>query len=312
MNVIRDEPVLRQTLTDLADRFPILKPLLPTAMIEHTFPAPSAECRDFLVSGIPRSGTSLVCHLLHRVQNCVVINEPHEVYRPLRLDHTPWRVAVLYRQLRAQILRGEPVVNKVDSSGVIQDTLKDDQRREYRPQVDRSDYLLGTKNTLAYCLRHEAIRRVMPAAKWVFCIRHPFDTIASWKTSFAHLAEVDLERFPACFPGDTWMTTRQLAWTIALDEVDDPVTRRAMLWRFLAETVAQLGNDFPVIKYERLIQQPATVLTETLDYLGVHPPIPALDVLRPRKRADELDRDECAIIREICGESARRLGYRID
>ncbi|RKZ45568.1 MAG: hypothetical protein DRR16_24100, partial [Candidatus Parabeggiatoa sp. nov. 3] len=59
---------------------------------------------EAIITGIPRSGTSYLCRLLHSVPDCVVINEPTEIFAPLNNQLTFWQVATFYQELRRDIL----------------------------------------------------------------------------------------------------------------------------------------------------------------------------------------------------------------
>jgi bifunctional non-homologous end joining protein LigD len=140
------------------------------------------DARDLIVTGVSRSGTSYLCNLLHRFDNCVAINEPLEVIAVLRAEETPWGLEAYYRTLRADIRAGCRIENKL-------------RRGRYRPKVAADDFVLAVKNTREFLFRLEALRQVMPAARIVACVRNPVDTIASWKGSFRHLHEADVGPF---------------------------------------------------------------------------------------------------------------------
>ncbi|HPJ97822.1 MAG TPA: sulfotransferase, partial [Syntrophales bacterium] len=227
--VIRREPLMNRLVCDLADRFPVMRnammqrPEWKTLLSQHTGVSVLPWWRNFvrkgktqdislpelIITGIPRSGTSYLSSLLHQVDNCVVINEPTEIFDPLIQQRIPWGVATYYRNVRKDILDGHPVKNKISGNRVIEDTAVEDKRSDYCPNVSTPDFILGTKNTLAYLTRLEVLTRSMPQAHIVACVRNPFDTIASWKSTFAHLREADVSSFPVGHPNDPFLSARQ-------------------------------------------------------------------------------------------------------
>ncbi len=88
-----------------------------------------------IITGIPRSGTSYLCNLLHNVPNCIAINEPTSIFPPLINDLIPWQIATFYQELRRDILDGKPVENKIYNGQVIEDTAITDVITTYQPQA---------------------------------------------------------------------------------------------------------------------------------------------------------------------------------
>src|SRR5438105_11980742 len=139
---------------------------------------------NLLVTGIPRSGTSYLCTLIHNVRDCVAINEPEEIFQSLGETGPPWGLATFHHRLRQDIAAGKPVENKLHEGRLIEDTAVVFKEELYVPPVSSAAFLLATKNTLAYLARLPYLRLAMPDAAIVACVRHPFDTIASWKGTF--------------------------------------------------------------------------------------------------------------------------------
>jgi len=135
---------------------------------------------DLLITGISRSGTSYLCNLLHRFDNCVALNEPAEILSLMTTEEVPWSLPLFYRERRRDILAGKPIENKLLDGEVVEDTAVYQTRHEYHPNVASADFVLAVKNTREFLLRFGAVRRVMPSALAIACVRNPFDTIASW------------------------------------------------------------------------------------------------------------------------------------
>ena len=209
-----------------------------------------------VITGIPRSGTSYLCRLLHALPGHVVINEPSEIFAPLKKTAPGHRLACYYRDLRRRILDGEPVENKTDESGIIADTAKGDVRTKTPIAVQSDDFMLWTKNTLAYLNRLPQLLDTMPEATFVACVRHPVDTIASWARTFPHLRDADVERFPVGSPSDPLLSPAQREQLAVIAACTDLPRRRALLWNYLANIILEHEDRLIIVRLEDLAAAP--------------------------------------------------------
>lgn len=279
--------------------------------------ARSIEPGNLLITGVPRSGTSYLCQCLDSLDNLAVINEPSILFDGLRYGPEPWMVPVLHADLRAAIDAGESVENKLDARGrLTEDTAVEEHRAEYRPQLRDSHWVLASKNTLAYMARLDGLLRVMPEARVVMCIRHPADTLASWKGTFAHLASGDPRILPVGGLADPFLPAhlrRTLEDIIAMDR---PAWRRAAWWRMLAEEVLR-WHDHPrvtLLRYEDMVADPASEIARLLGPLAsragrpTHPLVPS--VLRTGRRQN-LDAEDWRALETLCAGLGESLGYDV-
>ena len=331
--VIRREPLLNALIKEIAKQYPaigqiiashpkwstllenyrgISKPPLWRRLIMPRKAQPSPP-PELIITGIPRSGTSYLCNLLHRIENCVVINEPSEIFEPLINQSVPWKIATFYKDIRRDILDGKPIKNKLDKGKVVEDTLIKDKITTYTPRVTIPDFILATKNTLTYLARLDAIQRAMPHARVVACVRNPIDTIASWKTSFPHLKEADINRFPVGHPDDPWLCGRQRKGAAYIAGVEDAAERRSALWRYLAELILAQAKNLILVRYEELVVDPMKVLKEILKgWKGHYRMVETMEPSQPRlKKRAALNEKDVQSIRAICTQSAAELAVRI-
>jgi hypothetical protein len=267
---------------------------------------------EVVITGIPRSGTSLLCRLLDDLPDCLVINEPAEIFGPLTLCENPWWLATFYRDLRRRVLEGEEIENKVVDGHVVEDTSTSDQRVRYRPLVGRPDFLLGTKNTLVYMARLEQIRRALPEARIVVCVRHPADALASWKGSFPHLRDVPLQSFPVAYLDNPFLTGAQRERLRQIAATPSAARRRALLWAHLAEVADGHRDLAELVRYEDLVADPDSVVRSTVRAAGLAGRVSRSGrTLQPRSRRELLDQDDLDAIRDHCTGAAERLGYAI-
>lgn len=321
--VIGAEPAARRLVRSLADEHSGLASLLrrdpewagllePTKLRSRATvgaTGPAAPPAELVITGIPRSGTSYVCSLLHDYDNCVVVNEPQAVFRSLREEPVPWGVGRLYRDLRAAVAQGDPIENKLDGGRVVEDTAGSDVRTLYVPEVTDTDFVLGTKNTLAYLARLRPLRRALPNARFVACVRNPFDTIASWKRSFAHLRDAAVHSIPVGSDDDPMLSDHQRRQLRGIGSLDGAAERRAAWWRYLAEAILAEADWLTIVRYEQLVGDPTGVVESILDGLPAGSCRTSSAVPAPRPRYSHLlDIDDVRAVRALCGQSAAELG----
>ncbi len=264
---------------------------------------------EIIISGIPRSGTSYLCHLLHCMSNCVALNEPPEAIPLLRNTKSPLALANFLRDRRRDVLLGVPIANKVEGGQIIQDTAKLDKFETYTPQVDSPNFVLGIKETLPFLTRLPMLRQIFPSARFVACVRNPLDTIASWKGSFGHLNIAEVVRQPIGNPIDPWLTVRQQQELRAIAAIIDPASRRAAWWRFLANLILESSDRLILIRYEDLVTNPRQALAKILDGLPAGREAASIEPSLIRRRRELLGRDDLLAIRALCAQPARALGY---
>lgn len=321
---LRREPLLKHTAAVLGAQHPELAtlwagskewalasgPYVTQRPTDATEPVPAQP--DLILSGMPRSGTSYLCTLLHRLQDTVVLNEPPEVTKGLNLDRYPEWLAVKYQKWRTNILHGVGVPNKIRDGQLIEDTAKGDVQDHYRPTVRRPDFLLGTKNNVAYLARIRQIRQIMPDTPIVAAIRDPVDTLASWQKSFRHLENGDFRRLRVCNPKDPWFSPQERRQMAEIHAQKDPLTRQALLWCSLARIMHNERHNMMIVRYEELVRDPEAHLRRILDAVPGAPPyhpLEAIDASEPRSKRDTLSQEQIDTIRQICGPMAARFGY---
>ncbi|RKZ41325.1 MAG: sulfotransferase [Gammaproteobacteria bacterium] len=335
-HIIRREPGLNQLVKALAETYPLLKTLIlasePWAQLLKPYTSlkpvrfwkPIRFLKNFekkhlinnrveaIITGIPRSGTSYLCRLLHTIPNCVVINEPAPIFTPLTNDLIPWQIATFYQDLRRDILDGLPVENKVQNGKIIEDTAIIDVRAPYQPVVSRPDFLLCTKNTLTYMARLPQLKQVLPHAPIIACVRHPIDSIASWKTSFPHLKQAAVTEFPVGHVNDPFLAPWQHQRLAEIAATPDEALKRALLWRYLAEIILMNAHQLILVHYEMLVTQPVKVLKSILQQIPDAPPLyntKKISASTVRQKREVLDNNDLQAIGDICRETAVAMGY---
>jgi hypothetical protein len=160
--------------------------------------------------------------------------------------------------------------------------------------------------------RIELLRRVMPDAPIVVCVRNPIDTLASWKGSFPHLRDADLNRFPVDYRNHGFLTRNERERLQRIADTESVIQRRAMIWAYLADMALKHRDSVLLVRYEDLIRNPRDELKRILDAVpGFDAPGIQVDPLVPRSRRELLHREELDAIADHCGTQAEALGYRL-
>jgi hypothetical protein len=265
-----------------------------------------------IITGIPRSGTSYLCNLLHRMSNCVILNEPAEAITALTDVKSPRALATFLRDRRRDILAGVPIPNKLDHGRATQDTAHCNETQHYCPQPASTDFVLGIKQTLAFLSRLPMLRQMLPDARFVACVRDPLDTIASWKGSFPHLAMADVVRQPVGNPIDPWLTAAQRQELCFIASILDPALRRAAWWRYLANLILASRDDLILIRYEDLVTHPRRTLSRILQGWPAGEELDPIEPSPIRRRRELLSSADHLAIRALCRAPASALGLNPD
>lgn len=262
---------------------------------------------EILITGIPRSGTSYLCRLLHNIQDCIIINEPKQMFKRLNTE-MPWEVVNFYQQLRENILAGKAIENKLINGQVIENTIIVDEQSTYNPTVSKPDFLLGTKNTLGYMARLPQLHNVFPHATIIANIRNPLDTIASWKSSFPHLKNADVANFVVGYVDDPLLSVWQQERLQIITKTTDIIVKRALLWKYLADWLLKNQQFITIISYEKLVTKPIETIAAILTKIPNAPALNPINPINPSKIKNHVLAEK-EVIKEICGETAMKLGY---
>jgi hypothetical protein len=245
---------------------------------------------DFVMCGVPRSGTTLLAAALFQPPHVVTSVEPWD---GLRMPP-----AQLFNSLREEVestgglSRGRLDVDALEAHGSVRWTR--DGSSTY--SVDTSgDWHLGVKWTAYWRLLGRLQR-----TKFLVCLRDPVETIASFAKSGGRLAE-----------GLDYDVAIHAEMNRALVEAtDDARIRRVLMYEYVNSRIVphlDQPNVFAV-RYERWFTDPAGLLADIGRFLGVD--VGSSKVRLARAYGDAAESHERATIRELC-PSARALGYEV-
>lgn len=249
-------------------------------------PGPS----DFIICGIPRSGTSLLAGLLFQPPRVVVCMEPWD---GMRLEPEP-----LFRSIRQEITEtGRLSRGRLEPRALARRTIewKRDGEVDVPVQVT-PDYLLGVK--------WPGFWRYLPVldnTRFLVCVRDPVEVVRSFAKTGGRL-EKGLE-YDVAFHH---RMNQEL-----LDATSSNEIRRVLLFEYMASRIAPHLNRAQVfaVRYERWAQEPESLLREISEFLGLSPPLEMsvdIEVSRPPVN----DPETAELVRQY-SPAAQALGYPI-
>jgi glycosyltransferase involved in cell wall biosynthesis len=207
----------------------------------------------FIVTGIPRSGTSLFSKLLNDIDNAVCLNEIH-----YDVDSLP----PAFAEIRRRLALGAPIPNRYDSSGnLTTDTQRSGVDVEERivQSVDETA-MIGSKVNIPYL---NQIHKILDYGyKTIAIVRDPVYAIGSWNSDKAqiipeaHVTEDD----------------KHPRWQNFTFTTNDKIERQAQIWNFYADLIWRLRDSIKIYTYESLTSDPERIMREVCDFLNLELP----------------------------------------
>jgi hypothetical protein len=249
-------------------------------------PGPS----DFIICGLPRSGTSLLAGLLFQPPQVVVCMEPWD---GLRLPPH-----LLFKSIRQEIAQtGKLSRGRLEPRALERRKVewKRDGEVVFPIEVD-PDYLLSVK--------WPGFWRYLPVltkTKFLVCVRDPVEVIRSFAKTGGRLSQ-GLE-YDVAFH-------RRMNQELA-DSTSSAAVRRALLYEYIASRIAPHLDRAQVltVRYERWSEEPARLLGEISEFLGLSPPL-RMTVDIEESPQPPRDPQTVELIRQY-SPSALALGYPV-
>lgn len=238
--------------------------------------------RKIILTGPPRSGTTLACHLLNQVANTIALHEP------MRLKMFPDRetalrnISTFFDKMRYSLLLDGTAIARVKAGKIPDNPFGQAKGGLRQPQVTKGtvhfdkkldgDFQLAIKHNGHFSFLLDDLVGQYPCFA---VIRNPLATIASWQTIAAPVAQGNLKILRFLNP-DLYC---------ALDQIEDVLDRQIVLLHALFGCYEKLDSSH-VIKYEQIIESGGKAL---------HPIVPAaslLDAVLSNKNRNPLYKEE--------------------
>ena len=211
--------------------------------------------RNVILTGVPRSGTTLTCHLLNKLPNTVALHEPMNVGLFPKLknrDAICDEIDRFFEATRRSIRTSKTAISK-HINFLVPDNHFGDQRSELGLRMIvgsqgeiavkkelTSDFLLTIKHPAAFTAMLKSLVKRFPCYA---VIRNPLSVLASWNTIKVPLAN---GHAPAGERLDI-----DLAWT--LDRIEDKTERQLHLLAWFFEKYQNVLPARSILRYENVI-----------------------------------------------------------
>lgn len=211
--------------------------------------------RDVLLTGVPRSGTTLACHLLNKVPDVVALHEAMDVSRffgqtdPARIRRTveKWCAKTRESVLTRGVAPSKQVGGKVPDNPWSSTRLPTGQRERL---VTKGEVTIDRPMTPAFTLvvKHPGlftalIEHLVPQYPLVAIVRNPLSVLCSWSTMDPLMQDGRVPATERLVPG----------LTAALEALPDSTSRQMHVVNWYFGRYAKLLEPANVLRYEDVI-----------------------------------------------------------
>jgi len=236
-----------------------------------TIHSPSAM--DYIVTGIPRSGTSLLSVILSSSSNSVCFNEIHYDVPTL---------PAFFTGMRERIHAGQSVVMTLEMDGTYTtDTLRGGEVKKGKVLIEKKqhDLRLGSNVNIPYL--NKIVELESMNYKIVALVRNPIFSIASWNSKAA-------DGIPE---SRVYGDEQHSRWNKFSFTNESKLERQVKIWDHYAEIIESLSGEHLVVRYETLISNPSKTISEMCDFLDINTPaeIPELNDGNDEKKYPQLE-----------------------
>ncbi len=220
------------------------------------------DAKNILITGIPRSGTSLFTGTLHKIPNSVALSEPVYFKKFKKSGFSPADYAdelqKLVRQIRKDITEGRPIPNRYDvkSSEIATNYFnrvqgengaqveKTYEVREETIPVENAGFNLCIKNNAQFTACLDEIAKLVDF-EIVTVVRNPLACILSWRSlniSISNGRQPGGEKF-----------SKQLK---KIRKIDDLLMRQVKIIDWYFETYHRCRDRVRLVRYEDFVKRP--------------------------------------------------------
>lgn len=220
--------------------------------------------RTILLTGIPRSGTTLCCHLLNQLPNTIALHEP---ISSQDLEALPRGLAVhaitdFGRSARHQALTSRVVKTK-QLDGIVPSNpvnFDDGRLREEQVSLGTMDITKPLSEDFTLVIKHNALfTALLSSLIRRFCcyaiVRNPLATLASWQTVNLPIHEGHVpmgERFDMALQSD-------------LRGLESSLDRQLCIMRWFYNSFSRNLGQENIVRYEDIIDSNGNTLLRLLD-----------------------------------------------
>lgn len=240
---------------------------------------------NVLITGMPRSGTTLATFMMNHQPNVIALAEPFGLSREWDRKHAVEQIIGLMREYRATALaRGALITKHVDGkipenwveppqdSGRLRRVLEQRGPLTFNKPLS-DDFTLVVKHPAEFTALADLLVTRVPLFA---IIRDPLAVMAAWQTVDMPVQRGRMPMLESFAPDNL---------KARLDSIDDPLDRQVELLAFQMRTYLSLGMD-RIIRYEDLVTDPQKALAQVC---ALPVPVPEHSAYDPQERYKGVD-----------------------
>jgi len=278
---------------------------------------------NFIITGIPRSGTSLMSSLLNTVDNMIVFNEV--ICKEVNFYDVP-TLPGTFSKIRKLLWNHQPVPNRYDRDGKLTtNTMKDGENLEWKKAEKpiRRDVRIGSKINAPYLGHIGTI--IENGFKVIAIIRHPVYVIGSYQMPHTATLNIANPLTDPRYAGFGFQNEYAQLYRDAKSRSDvvcdedmllANIHCQAELWNHFAGLFATLSErkNFGLIKYEAMVDNPKKITEYIMQFLGFDETPKTRDKIKIKNRNDVKNYLNISFIREAVKmwcSNATLFGYDV-
>ena len=221
--------------------------------------------KNIILTGLPRSGTTLVCHLLNKVDDTIALHEPMGQSQQQSVEGVCGEISDFFTATRSSILQKKSMlsvnVNGQTPDNIIGDELNTDGLRQGITGMVKSNVAIekALSEDFTLCIKHNALfTALLEGLIADFCcyavIRNPLAVLASWNS-------VDLPINRGHIPAAERL---DIGLAMQLKKIPDAIDRQLHILAWFFDRYKLLPEN-NIIRYESLVLsggQSLSVMTE--------------------------------------------------
>ncbi len=250
---------------------------------------------NIVLTGIPRSGTTLTCHLLNKLPYTVALHEPIEFREILKFKNHQEicdYVAGVFEEMRTSIYNQKTALSRqvkgqIPDNNFGEDKEKDSVLRKNLVSIGKvdieknlsPDFLLVIKEPGIFTAILKNLIERFPAYA---VIRNPLSVLASWNTVPFHVTK-----------GRTPVARLDIALAQGLAKLKDTIDRQIYILSWFYDKYKTCLPEPSILRYEDVIASGGKALS------AIHPQIHTLNELLENKNLNKLyDREVMLVLGE--------------
>jgi len=255
---------------------------------------------NFVITGIPRSGTTLLCSLMNYIENVVCMNEIPVFYDVPNLTNS-------FYQVRLLLNANQQIPMNIDDSGEIITDTQNQPNKIGTKKIDiniEKPVFIGSKINVPYLFQIDEIIR--QGFKIISVVRNPVYAIMSWN-KHANINEQYV------MPSDFEKWGRYSTFDF---KADDKYERQAELWNYLANII--INKSDLIIRYENLVADPKHIVIKSamiMNLIAERPTkikeMPELINMNINSRFEDIELDEIRNAVDKHCKNVKVFGYDI-